>query len=674
MAVCRIQREDSYMSEKRIADFGCWESPLSAALIFQGRQSASNPIPWHGGVLFLLTMPKEDNALALMYSAGAGEPIRVSPPGFSLRSRVHEYGGLPFGCNGQDLYYCNFEDQQIYQQRFDPDTLRIYEPVQLTACAAQQLRYVELIVDQARQRLICVREDHRLAQGDASAVKNALVAIPLSARAGPVAMDAQTVLFEQSDFVASPTLSHDSKYISFVTWSHPNMPWDDTQLRVAQLAESGELQRLVEIDADQAGSKVQPSFDARNTLYFLSDRSDYWNLVSVEIDTMRPDLLSTAVYPIDADCCAAQWEAGKRNYALVNDTDVLISVVRECHWQLHRVRLADRRVEVLRSDLGQLEQIRAGDQGKVTYLAATTDDYPSIYSFDPHADEAEKATAVLYQAAVPPELDAALLSRPRHFQFGSHGGASAYALLYLPKSSECTAPPGQLPPLLVNVHGGPTGTARAALNPMHQFWTTRGFAVLDLNHRGSTGYGRKFRQLLNGQWGVVDIEDVVAAVQYLIDSKQVAPEKIAIRGGSAGGYAVLASLAACELFTAGTSYYGISDLELLARDTHKFESRYLDQLIGPYPATKERYRARSPINKLAQIKAPVLILQGEEDKVVPPNQAQLINGKLSAQNPATEFICFPGEGHGFRLAANQIRSLNAELRFYRRNLLGLNDS
>lgn len=661
------------MREKQIADFGCWESPLSAALIFQGRQSASNPLPWQGGVLFLLTMPEEDNALALMYSASTREPIRISPPGFSLRSRVHEYGGLPFCCNADNIYYCNFTDQEIYHQRFDPHTMRLDDPVQLTASAANEVRYVELIVDSARQRLICVREDHRLAKGDASAVKNTLVAIPLTDHSLPVSVDAQSVLFEQSDFVASPTLSHDAKLISFVTWSHPNMPWDNTQMRVARFAESGALDRLVKIDAGQASSKVQPSFDAKNTLYFLCDNSDYWNLVSVEIDTLHPGLVSAVAYSIDADCCGALWEAGRRNYALSNEADLLIGVVRECHWQLHRVNLADHRVEVLRSDLGLLDQIRAGDEGRVSYLAATTDDYPSIYRFDPNAVEAENATTLLYKAAVPPQLDAALLSQPRHVQFSSHDGAIAYALLYPPKNTEFTAPLGQLPPLLVNVHGGPTGTARAALNPMHQFWTSRGFAVLDLNHRGSTGYGRKFRQLLNGQWGVVDIEDIVAAVQYLIDDKQVAPEKIAIRGGSAGGYAVLASLAACELFAAGTSYYGISDLELLARDTHKFESRYLDQLIGPYPATKERYRARSPINKLARIKAPVLILQGEEDKVVPPNQAELIYERLSVQNPATEIIRFEGEGHGFRLAANQIRSLDAELGFYRRNLLGLHD-
>ncbi|MGJ8688672.1 MAG: alpha/beta hydrolase family protein [Gammaproteobacteria bacterium] len=662
------------MIEKKIAEFGNWQSPISASLIFQGRQTASNPIPWRDGVLYLLTMPEEDNALALMYTSGTDVSIRVSPQGFSLRSRVHEYGGLPFGCSDQDIYFCNFKDQQIYRQGFNSETESFDAPVQITAFASNEVRYAEIIVDEKRHRLICVREDHRQANGNASVVKNTLVAIPLAGLSLPVAVDAQIVLFENSDFVTSPTLSHDSKNISFVTWSHPNMPWDNTQMRVALFAESGELERLIEVDAGQASSKVQPSFDTDNTLYFLSDFGDYWNLVKAQIETIRSNLVSSPVYKIDADCCGAQWETGKYNYAITSNRVLLISVVREAHWQLHRVNLADHQVEVLKRDLGLLEQIRIGRQDRVTYLAAASDDYPSIYRIAPPLNETEEEISVLFRAAVPAELNASLLSRPRHFQFDSHDGAIAFALLYPPKNPEFTGPLGELPPLLVNVHGGPTGTARAALNPMHQFWTSRGFAVLDLNHRGSTGYGRRFRQLLNGQWGVVDIEDVVAAVKYLIANEQVAPGKIAIRGGSAGGYAVLASLASCDLFAAGANYYGVSDLELLARDTHKFESRYLDQLIGPYPATQERYKARSPINKLDKITAPVLILQGAQDKVVPPNQAELINERLSAQNPATEFILFEGEGHGFRLPANQVRALNTELRFYQRNLLGVSDS
>lgn len=659
------------MSEKKIADFGAWESPLCAAILFQGRKTASNPIPFGDGVLFLLSMPDEANAQALMYCNLDGVLTRITPLGFSLRSRVHEYGGLPFGCSDKEIFYCNFKDQEIYRQRFDATTGSIGAPVQLTDSEASAVRYAELVVDEKRQRLLCVREDHRQSQGKASAVINALVAIPLSGRALPVKPDEQSVLFDGTDFVASPTLSTDGDYIAFTTWSHPNMPWDTTQIRVAQFSGQGDLVELIQVDAGQASSKVQPSFDADNHLYFLSDWGDYWNLVTVAAAQLRAGCVSTAVYPIAADCCGAAWELGKRNYALLGSTDLLISVLRECRWQLHRVKRTNQHVAIIASNLGLLEHLRVGGEQQLFYLAASSEDYPGVYRADLGVGPGADNTVPLYQEPVPDELSAAILSSAQHLQFSSANGSVAYGLLYSPKNPSFTGPQGQLPPLLVNIHGGPTGTARAALNPLHQFWTSRGFAVLDLNHRGSTGYGRQFRQLLYGQWGVVDIEDVVAAVRYLLASQQVAAGRIAIRGGSAGGYAVLASLAACDLFTAGTSYYGVSDLELLARDTHKFESRYLDQLIGPYPEAKEMYQERSPINKLSAIKAAVLILQGEQDKVVPPNQASVISQKLSAQNSATEFISFEEEGHGFRLAANQIRALEAELSFYRRNLLGL---
>ncbi len=658
------------MKETKIADFGTWETPLSASLIFQGRQNISNPIPWAGGILFLQTMPEEQNALVLMYCNSAGELSRVSPEGFSIRSRVHEYGGLSFIGGEEQVFYCNYHDQEIYRQHFDVAANSFTAPVQVTHSAGVEVRYCELLIDKLGQRLICVREDHRQANGNANAVLNTLVAIPLS-EALPITPDAQQILYSESDFVCNPTLSDDGKYISFVTWSHPNMPWDDTEIIVAQFSATGALTDVLEVDAGQASAKVQPSFDAANNLYFISDRSNFWNLVIVEHQHLRPMCVSRPLFSTQADCCGPAWEMGKRNYVVLGQSEVIISVVKDCHWQLQRLTVSNQQVEVLEQGLGLLEQIRKSEDDKVFYLAAAPDDYPSIYRLDLCSATKKAVKTVLVKAVVPTQLGAGLVSQAEHIEFVGPSGAKAYGLLYLPKNPLFKGPSSELPPLLVNVHGGPTGTARAALNPMHQFWTARGFAVLDLNHRGSSGYGRQFRKLLYGQWGVVDIEDIVAAVGYLIAREQVAPNKIAIRGGSAGGYAVLASLAACDLFSAGTSYYGVSDLELLARDTHKFESRYLDQLIGPYPEAKETYQARSPINKLANIKAAVLILQGEEDKVVPPNQAILINERLSEQNSATEFISFEGEGHGFRMPANQIRSLEAELSFYRRNLLGI---
>ena len=658
------------MKERKIASFGTWDSPLSASSLFQHRNSLSNPVPWANGVLYLQVIPEEKSAVVLMFCNNSGEITRVTPKGHSVRSRVHEYGGLPFIGSHYQVFYCNDNNQEIYRQNFDVDTSSFSDPVQITESSGTQVRYCEFVIDTLRQRLICVREDHRASNGNAYAVINSLVALPLTDTL-PISPDAQVVLFSESDFICNPYLSEDCKLISFVTWSHPNMPWDDTEVRVAQFCDKGLLMNVFEVDIENSSSKVQPSFDSSNNLYFISDCSDYWNLRIVDNQNLHSKCVSRSLYGVQADCCGPAWEMGKRNYVMLDETELILSVVQDCHWELQRLNVLTGEMIVLAEGLGLLEQIRKSEDGRIFYLAANHDDYPSIYRLDLDKVTNKYANSLIVKATLPKELALSLVSRPEHIKFVGENGVKAYGLFYSPRSLKFKGPCSELPPLLVNVHGGPTGTARAALNPMHQFWTSRGFAVLDLNHRGSSGYGRKFRKLLYGQWGVVDIEDIVIAVQYLIDSGQVAPDKIAIRGGSAGGYAVLASLAACDLFAAGTSYYGVSDLELLVRDTHKFESRYLDQLIGPYPEMKATYQARSPINSLANIEAAVLILQGEDDKVVPPNQAILVNKKLRAQNPGTEFISFKGEGHGFRLPANQIRSLEAELSFYRRNLLGL---
>lgn len=654
-------------ASKSTASYGCWDSPLTAQLIFAARQTPSHPLPWREGVLFLLTMPEEGNAFALMFTDLAGKATRISPVGMNVRTRVHEYGGLAYACSDDQIFYCNFADQEIYRQQYTVDQNKFTEPVQITESAGDKVRYADILFDQRRKRLICVREDHRSSGGKASEVHNTLVSIELDDTQLPVKPEAQQVLFSQSDFIAGPSLSPDASRLGFITWSHPNMPWDNTDIRCARFNPQGGFEDCVCIDQGQLASNLQPSFDAENNLYFLSDRSNYWNLVRMDASAMEAGCVSTVVYGIAADCCGAPWELGKRNYAIGDRDRFFISVVKECSWQLHQVDLACGSVTVLEAGLGAIDQLHLTDGERLTYSAAGKNDYPGI--FHRNVIPGGNTVTCVYRSALPHELSAELVSLPHHFQFRSVGGADAYGLLYLPRNPNFQAKGEELPPLLVNVHGGPTGTARSALNPMHQFWTSRGFAVLDLNHRGSTGYGRNFRQQLYQRWGVADIEDVVQAVRYLIDSKQVDEKRIAIRGGSAGGYAVLASLAASDLFAAGVSYYGIGDLELLARDTHKFESRYLDQLIGPYPESRERYAARSPINQLDKIRAPVLILQGTDDRVVPLNQAENLYTRLKVANPATEFVLFEGEGHGFRKPMNQISALETELHFYQRNLL-----
>ena len=672
-----------------------WDSPLTAELIFGQRQTPSKPLPWNDGALFLLNMPGEGNAQALMFGDGKGEPIRISPPGFNLRSKVHEYGGQPYCAGVNEIFYCNFNDQEIYRQVLHPETGEFSPPRRLTDSAAGQVRYGDLLRDPYRNRLICVREDHRGSAGNPAAVANALVAIALDEDGAPQQADRQTVLFDGSDFVAGPSLSGDGEWLAFASWSHPDMPWDATTIRCARLNSRGGIEDCFATDSAEPASQLQPRFDREGNLYFLSDRSNFWNLLRVDAEKLMAGCAGEAVYPAPADCCGPPWELGNRNYAIGENGAIYLTLVDRCRWRLLAIKNGQARE--LEADKGLLEHLGTDSSGRLCYALAGDDDYPSIRLWDTHSIQFQDSDSahpgdthpgdthsierlqdthsisatrrIVYHSAVPQALDAELVSRPGHFEFRTQGGASAYGLLYQPRNPDFQAPAVELPPLLVNVHGGPTGTARAALNPLHQFWTSRGFAVLDINHRGSTGYGREFRRALEEQWGVADIADVIAAVEYLIATEQVDRNRLAIRGGSAGGYVVLASLAACKLFSAGVSYYGVADLEMLARDTHKFESRYLDRLIGPYPETEERYRQRSPINRLDDVSAPVLILQGTEDKVVPPSQAELLYGELRNRIEGVEYISFPGEGHGFRQPANQIRALEAELDFYRRNLL-----
>jgi len=511
--------------------------------------------------------------------------------------------------------------------------------------------------------LFAVREDHRNAGGDAAKVENQLVRIELSESTLPISADQQNVIFSATDFVACPNLAPNGKHLAFVSWSHPNMPWDNTEIRVLALDDQAAPPPCIQIDEGCTSSKLQPRFDENNRLYFLCDRSNFWNIRCCDVNDEAAAEDSSALFDIDSDCCGPAWETGRSNFDFIDTHRIAFTQVKDCRWVLSEFDQRTDSLNEIHKGLGQLEQVHCRDE-KVFYLAANDTDYASLYRWDLNSNSPEK----VYDSPIPNELSKNLIAEPTHFSFPTANGAIAYALFYAPKNPDVENPDDELPPLIVNVHGGPTGTARAALNPMHQFWTSNGFAVMDLNHRGSTGYGREFRKSLYENWGVVDLEDVIHGVRYLIDEGRVDGKKVAIRGGSAGGYLVLASLANSDLFAAGVSYYGVADLELLAKDTHKFESRYLDQLVGPYPETIERYQDRSPISKLDQIKTPVLLLQGDEDKVVPPNQAQLLYDAIVESNPASELIRYPNEGHGFRKPANQIGALKAELQFYRKNL------
>ena len=643
-----------------------WDSPINSESIFESKKTISNLQAWKDGLLFLITEPSEGNINVLMYSDTNSVTKRVSPKGFNIRSKIHEYGGRPFTADGDDIFYCNFNDQEIYSQSFLSASNTFSSPVAVTDSHGDKVRYADLSIDRKRNRLIAVREDHRFIKTSVDEAKNSLIALALNTVELPTGTEAQTTLFEGSDFLSSPNISEDGENLAFTTWQHPNMPWDNTELIIAKIADEGHLYDVQRVDENSVSSKTQPFFVTSKKLFFLSDESGYWNLRSYDLSSEQNDLQSENIYQIEADCCGPPWVTGKKNFAVINSCEVAISVVESCQWRLHLVNLEQKTEKIIHAQLGSLDDIVSSEK-HLFYLAADEKNYPGIY-----CESKKQLTAAIKAPLIQPKIPACfnetIIAQPKHLTFQTDSGDQAFGIYYGPSNNRLKLPLDTLPPLIINVHGGPTGTAQAAFNPMHQFWTSRGFAVFDLNHRGSTGYGRAFRKKLYGQWGIADVIDTINAVEHLVKHDLANAGQVAIRGGSAGGYLVLACLADSDLFSAGVSYYGIADLELLTKDTHKFESRYLERLIGPYPDKIELYKNRSPINKLQNISAPVLILQGKLDKIVPPNQADMLYAKLVKRNSETQILCFDDEGHGFRKPANQIKALNSELAFYEENL------
>lgn len=646
--------------------YGQWPNGLPAEKIYQLTETASFMRPGRTGIFFLLNIPAEDNIQALMHLSSGGQLQRVSPAGINVRSRVHEYGGLPYCSSDDAVFYCDFTSQRVMRQAFDQQAQTAGPATALTpeTETPASLRYADFIVDLKRQRLICVREDQR----QDGVVENALVAIDM------LEGSEGSVLYSAADFVAAPRLSPDGTVLAFISWSHPNMPWDDTRLNVTSLNESGDPERLNTLAREAGGSMVQPQFTPAGDLLFIADWSQWWNLYRIPARALfsasGPDAAEHLI-PMAAECCGPLWQLGAQNYACVDDNTLVLSINRDCRWEIAVFDIAGKQLDTLKTGYGALDTIaiqqcsdRYPGEPEILVCGSTPTQATTIESWSPTRSD-QAAPAVLYRCASQALLPESDISLPRHLSFPGADHEDTHGIYYPPCNPQFQAPDNECPPLIVMVHGGPTSSARLPYNPVIQFWTSRGFAVFDVNHHGSTGYGRRFRHSLYGRWGEVDVADVIAGVEHLVSEGLADPKRLAIRGGSAGGYVVLATLAACDLFSAGTSYYGVSDLEMLARDTHKFESHYLEQLIGPWPAARELYQQRSPINHIDRIRAPVLLFQGLLDKVVPPNQAQSVFKLLKHNNPSSELVLLDDEAHGFRNPANQIRVLEQELAFYR---------
>ncbi len=633
------------MTERKVAPHGSWKSPITSDLIVSETIGLWQ-IALDGKDVYWLEMrPAEGGRYVVVRRSPDGQTADVTPPSFNARTRVHEYGGGAFVVANSTVYFSNFTDQRIYRQ--DPGS----EPRPITPEAA--LRYADGVIDRPRRRMICVREDHTDAGREAV---NTLVSLDLDASNGG------QVLVSGNNFYSSPRLSPDGSRLAWLTWNHPNMPWDGTELWVGEIREDGSLGRTERVAGGVHESIFQPEWSPDGTLYFVSDRTGWWNLYRWRDGRIEP------LCEMEAEFGVPQWGFAMSTYAFESTHRIICTYTQHGTWHLASLDTATAELKVIETPYTLIGFLRAAP-GSVVFLAGSPTEPTSVVQLDtsglsPQGRSLAARELKVLRRSSDLTIEPEYLSMPRAIEFPTEHGLTAHSFFYAPKNRDYVAPPGERPPLLVMSHGGPTSATSSTLNMMIQYWTSRGIAVLDVNYGGSTGYGRAYRQRLQGQWGAVDVDDCVNGARYLAQRGEVDSDHLAIRGGSAGGYTTLCVLTLRNVFKAGASYYGISDLEALATETHKFESRYLDRLIGPYPERRDLYRERSPINFIERLSCPVIFFQGLEDKIVLPNQAEMMVEALRAKGLPVAYVPFEGEQHGFRRAENIKRALDAELYFY----------
>jgi dipeptidyl aminopeptidase/acylaminoacyl peptidase len=572
-----------------------------------------------------------------------GETADAIPAGFNARTRVHEYGGGAYLAHGGTVFFSNFEDQRLYRVD-DGAAPRAITPEPSTPAA---LRYADGRLTPDGRLIVCVRESH-----EGREVTNEIAVLPADGDGEP-----QT-LVSGSDFYSFPRPSPDGRKLAWTSWDHPRMPWDGTALWVAELGPEGTVGEPQLIAGGPEESIFQPEWSPDGTLHFVSDRSGWWNLYRRTGEEDQP------LAPMEAEFGVPQWIFGISTYAFLPDGTIACAYSSEGLARLGRLRPGADRIEELEpTHLPADLPILRSRGSKLIYVGASPTEAAAVVTLDTESGELE-----ILARSIEKDIDRSYISVPRSIEFPTEDGLTAYALFYPPRNKDAEGPPDERPPLIVSSHGGPTGQADPNLDPSVQFWTSRGFAYVDVNYGGSTGYGRVYRERLRLKWGIVDTDDCLNAARHLAKVGAVDGERLAIRGGSAGGYTTLCALAFHDLFAAGASYYGVADNELLLEDTHKFESRYLDGLIGPYPEAAATYRERSPIHAADRISCPVILFQGLEDEVVPPEQAEEMAAALEHNRIPYAYLAFEGEQHGFRRAETIRRTNEAELYFYSRIL------
>lgn len=613
--------------------YGSWKSPITADTIVADSLGFGQ-VAVDGTTVYWSEMRPIERGRNAIVRWRDGVIDEILPAPFSARSRVHEYGGGAFAVADGVVYFCNDADQRVYRTSGE-------SPSPITP--ESKYRYADFAVDTLRRRLIAVCEDHTNTH-----VENFLAVIDIDGD-HPV-----RPIISGADFYAAPRLSPDGHTLAWLSWRHPDMPWDGTELWLADVERDGTVSNARRIAGGRNESILQPAFAPDNTLYFVSDRSDWWNLCRWQQGTV------TDVTKLDAEIGWPPWVFRESAYAFLSAHEAIFACNRHGAWRLGLVQLASGDIEWLESSCNEIHSLVAGG-GHATFVGSSDRHVPTVLRFD----VATRVLEILRRStAHAPEPG--YLAVPEAIEFETTDGQRAHGFFYPPTNCDVAASKDERPPLLVLSHGGPTAAASPALNLKLQYWTSRGFAVLDVNYRGSTGFGRRYRRALYENWGVVDVEDCVHGARFLIARGDVDGERVAIRGGSAGGYTTLCALTFHNLFRAGAVYYGVSDLEALAQETHKFEQHYTDQLVGPYPARRDLYVARSPIHHVGRLSCPVVFFQGLKDKVVPPDQTRKMVQALRDKGIAVGCVEFEEEAHGFRHSENIKRALEAELYFYSR--------
>ena len=614
---------------RTIAGFGTWKSPLTAARVTAGALRFDHLVADGGDLYWVEGRASEGGRYVVVRRTPDGRISDATPDMFNVRTRVHEYGGAAYTVDRGAIYFSNFEDQRLY---------RLSGENPPRALTSRGFFYADPRVHPNGRSLICVREDHR---GSGEPI-NTIV---------HVAVDGgeERVLVSGADFYSNPRVSGDGTRLAWLQWDHPQMPWDGSELWVADWIDDGSLGRPQKIAGGANESIFQPEWSPHGDLCYVSDRTGWWNLYNAAGDPLLP---------LDAEFGKPQWTFSQCSYCFIDENTLAATFTEEGQWRFGVLRLRPR--SFTRIDLGFEPTDGVCVTPDALFFIGGSPTHPMSVM---RATLGERTQVDVLRAATDDRLAAEWISAATPVTFRS-GDANVHAFYYPPRNPEYEAPPGERPPLMVISHGGPTAASLDVLDARIQFWTSRGFAVLDVNYSGSTGFGRAYRDRLKGQWGIADVADCVHGARDLVGRGLADPKRLVIRGGSAGGYTTLAALTFHDVFRAGASHYGVSDVEVLAHDTHKFESRYLDSLIGPYPAMRDRYRERSPIHFTNRLNAALILFQGLEDKVVPPNQAEMMAAAVRAKGLPVAYVPFAGEQHGFRKAENIIRALEAELYFY----------